>query len=83
MLFNFNQGIHQHNNNLRGKVEHVDEDQTEGDEEDNSGRDDVGGDEEGDPAHGDEHSRGKVDTENEGSDGSGQLDLKSVHAVVA
>ena len=85
-----------------GGVEHVYQDKTQSDQQDNSGRDDIleiqqeiqqqhffisydphRRYEEGDPAHSDEHSRRQVDTENEGPDGSRQLDLKSVHAVVA
>ena len=64
-------------------VEHVDEDEAEGDEEDNPGGDDVGGDEEGDPGHGDEHGGGQVDGEDEGTQRTRELHLKSVHRVVA
>ena len=42
-----------------------------------------GGDEEGDPGHGDEHGGGKVDGEDEGTQGARKLHLKAVHRVVA
>ena len=83
MLFNFNQDIHQHNNYLRGEVEHVDEDQTEGDEEDDPGRDDVGGDEEGDPAHHHEHPRGQVNGEDERTQGTCQNYLHPINTVIS
>ena len=64
-------------------VEHIDQDETEGDEEDNPGGDDVGGHEEGDPGHGDKHGGGQVDREDEGTQRTRELHLKSVHWVVA
>ena len=68
---------------LRCGVEHIDKNETEGDKEHNPCWDDVGGDEEGDPGHGDEHGGGKVDGEDEGTQGARKLHLKTVHRVVA
>ena len=76
--------ICQHRNGIesffsRCGVEHIDEDEAEGDKEDDPGGDDVGGDEEGDPGHGDEHGGGQVDGEDEGSQRARELHLESVN----
>ena len=67
----------------RGGVEHVDEDEAEGDEEDDPSGHNVGRDEEGDPGHGDEHGGGQVDGEDEGAEGPRQLHLEAIDRVVA
>jgi hypothetical protein len=68
---------------LRDVVEGVDDDETEGDEEDDPGRDDVGWDEKGDPGHDDKDGGRQVDVEQVGGDAAADVDLEAVNGVIA
>ena len=70
-----------HNDNLPNRVEDIDEDEEESDEQCHSPWDDVWPDEEGDPGHGHEEDAGKVDLEDHLVTLPAQVDAETARRV--